>query len=279
MTWEETILQIRSKPEYAELVEKAYLDANIELNVQRFRDSEEFSETIAIFKEQCPNAKRILDIGCGNGISSINFALLGYDVTSIEPNNSITVGSGAIKLLKEKYNLPNVSIIESFAEDANLDLESYDIVYCRQSLHHANNLYSFIQNSVRFLKVGGLFISIRDHVIYSKKDKQQFLNAHPLHAMYGGENAFKRKEYIRAFTHAGLRIKKELRHYDSVINYFPEKTSEVLAKQRLKNDLFKAKIGFLSNSIILQRIYTKYSGILDEQKVLCRVYSYICIKT
>ncbi len=80
MTWEETIQYIRTLPEYKELVEKAYFDEDLMLNVKRFSQSDEFKETITIINTYQPKANKILDIGCGNGISAINFALKGFEV-------------------------------------------------------------------------------------------------------------------------------------------------------------------------------------------------------
>ena len=101
MTWEETIIKIRKEDDYKILVEQAYLDENLELNVQRFSKSKEFEQTLMIIKSYQPNTSSILDIGCGNGISAINLALKGYNVTAVEPDKSKTVGAGAIKELKE----------------------------------------------------------------------------------------------------------------------------------------------------------------------------------
>ena len=97
MTWEETIISIRENEEFKDLVEKAYFDEDLELNVKRFESSEEFNETLKIINKYAPRAKSILDIGCGNGISSINFALKNYHVAAVEPDSSNTVGAGAIK--------------------------------------------------------------------------------------------------------------------------------------------------------------------------------------
>ena len=100
MNWHETIIYIRTKPEYKFLVEKAYFEEDLPLNVERFRNEEEFKETLILLKKYAPNAKNILDIGAGNGISSVAFALAGYNVTVVEPDASDTVGAEAIRKLK-----------------------------------------------------------------------------------------------------------------------------------------------------------------------------------
>jgi ubiquinone/menaquinone biosynthesis C-methylase UbiE len=284
MTWEETIEYIRDRPAYNELVEKAYFDENLELNVSRFRESDEYSETLNIFKEYAPEAKTILDIGCGNGVSTINFAQHGYDVTAVEPDPSTTVGSGAIKILKDKFKLNNIEIYQAFAEDIHFRDNTFDIVYIRQAMHHANNLNDFVRECIRVLKPKGLLLTVRDHVILDQKDKEWFFQQHSLHKFYGGENAFMALEYRNAITRADAVIKVELKHYDSIINYFPQSKEQInnlksnnVYKQKNK---VKRKLGLVSKipfSWNLYKIISSYKP-LDEKKIPGRMYSYIAIK-
>ena len=180
MTWEETIKYIREEEDFKDLVRLAYFDENLSLNVQRFGESEEFIETLKLIKKFQPNATSILDIGSGNGISAVNFALKNFKVTSVEPDPSDTVGYGAICELKEYFNLEDLKVYNAFTEDIAFPNASFDVVYVRQAMHHANNLNKFIAECVRVLKPGGLLLTIRDHVIYSDNDKIAFLKAHPL---------------------------------------------------------------------------------------------------
>ena len=57
MNWEETIQFIRTQPEYNELVEKAYFDENLPVNVERFKKSEEYKETLSLILHYSPDAK------------------------------------------------------------------------------------------------------------------------------------------------------------------------------------------------------------------------------
>lgn len=287
MTWQETIIFIRTQVEFKDLIDKAYFEEYLSLNVERFKQSEEFKETLLLLKQYQPNAKTILDIGSGNGISAVALALAGYNVVTIEPNPSDTVGAGAIRKLKEHYNLSNLEVFETFAEELQLQKESFDIVYARQCMHHAYNLEKFVYQVVRVIKKNGLFITIRDHVIFNKKDKEWFLENHPLQKFYGGENAFTSTEYKTAMLNAGLKIEKEIKYFDNIINYFPSSKEEIsnmfqLAKSkailRLNN-----KIGLLSKISFLQEMYFKKIGlnkesVYDENKVPGRMYSYLCIK-
>jgi ubiquinone/menaquinone biosynthesis C-methylase UbiE len=289
MTWEETIQYIRTKPEYKYLVEKAYFEENLPLNVERFIKSEEFLETLAILKKYQPVATSILDIGAGNGISSIALALSGYEVSVVEPDKSETIGAGAIRKLKEHYQLSNVEIFEAFAEEIQFPDEHFDIVYARQCMHHAYHLEKFVAEASRVLKKGGLFITVRDHVVFDEADKQWFLESHPLHKYYGGENAFSPTEYKSAMQKAGLEVVQEIKHFDSVINYFPSTKDEIENYQSIQIKLREAhlvrKIGFLGKISFLKKLYHLYLDKkvgkilpLDEKNVAGRMYSYLCIK-
>jgi SAM-dependent methyltransferase len=275
-TWEETIKLIRTLPEFNFLVENAYFDEDLQLNVERFRKSEEFIETLKELKRIAPQAKTILDVGSGNGISSVAFALNGYTVTSVEPDNSETIGAGAIRKLKEHYRLKNLNVLESFAERMPLDTESFDVVYFRQAMHHAHDLIGFISECSRLLKKGGALLAIRDHVIFDEEDKQLFLQSHPLHKFYGGENAYTLEQYKSALTSAGLIIQKTLPTFSSPINYFPAKRTDISmlkVKKKTASAIIKVFPGLFSDTF-----KEKVKSVLNEKEFPGRVYSFICTK-
>ena len=285
MTWEQTIEYIRTKPEYNDLVEKAYFDEDIKLNVERFRNSEEYKETLLLLKEFSPSAKTILDVGSGNGISAISFALDGYKVTATEPDKSDTVGAGAIRKLKKEFELTDLDVYEEFAEDINFSNTTFDVIYVRQAMHHAYNLNQFVGNIAKLLKPGGILLTARDHVIYDQKDKDWFFESHPLHKFYGGENAFTAAEYKSAITGAGLTIIKELKYYDSVINYYPASIETLKNFKKGQCDLLRAmlkkKIGFLANIPLVFKWYQQKNKnflLLDEKNTAGRMYSYLSKK-
>jgi ubiquinone/menaquinone biosynthesis C-methylase UbiE len=286
-TWEQTIEYIRTQPEYKELVEEAYFDSNLSANVERFKKSSEFETTLQLIKEYAPNAKSIIDIGAGNGISTIAFAMKGFDVISIEPDPSATIGAGAIRTLVKDYALSNVEVYEKFAEELNLPENNFDVVYARQSMHHAYDLQSFINECSRVLKKGGILITVRDHVVFDHSDKQFFLKEHPLHKFYGGENAFHPNEYKNAFLQANLKLEKELKYFDSPINYFPAQYESKISKYNSLRagamEKLGKKIGPLAQFDFIKNLYLRRAGLTYEQffnetKVAGRMYTYISKK-
>lgn len=237
MTWEEVIIHFRAKPEGQEMIRLSYLEEDLVQNVQRFRASDEYKTTLKWIRANAKGTK-ILDLGAGNGISTISFALDGFEVTAVEPDKSLTVGSGAIRGLISAFELKNVTIVEAYAEELPFENETFDIVYARQAMHHAHDLDSFVKQSYRVLKKGGILLTVRDHVVDNESQKKDFLSYHPLHEFYGGENAFSVLEYASAIKKAGFSIKKTWGPYDSIVNLYP-KTKENIYKKPLSPFYFK----------------------------------------
>ncbi len=65
-------------------------------------------------------------------------------------------------------------------------------------------------------------IAGREHVLSRHQDLDEFLRRHPLHALYGGENAFLLDEYLHALKAAGIKLTKVLNPLESNINLYPQ---------------------------------------------------------
>jgi ubiquinone/menaquinone biosynthesis C-methylase UbiE len=290
MTWEEIIITIRKDPAFKDLVEKAYFEEDLELNVTRFLSSEEFKETNELLRAYLgrDTGLTIADVGAGNGVAAAAFAKNGNVVHAVEPDPSETIGAGAIRKLKKSLELDSLYVIDSFGEQIPLEKGSCDLVYIRQAMHHASDLKQFVAEAARLLKKGGILLTVRDHVIYNPKDKAWFLKVHPLHKFYGGENAFTFEEYSGAMTDAGLKVEKNLRHYDSVINYFPETRSDLNGKlekreteitEGISRKLFKGAAGFRPlRKWYSRRLETSMGPVLDERKIAGRLITFIARK-
>jgi len=288
MTWEETIESIRSKPEFTTLVHDAYFDSDLVANVERFRAGAEFLETLRLLKLHRPEATSIADIGSGNGISTIGFALEGYTVFSIEPDPSLTIGAGAIRQLSKHFNLDGkVKVAERYGEDTGLQSAQVDVVYIRQAMHHAYRLDGMMNECFRILRPGGLLFTVRDHVIFDDKDKAWFLEAHPLHKFYGGENAYTEHEYKSAMRASGFEVLAMFRYYESIINFFPMTEADVKnLAARKESEILKPlrnKVGAIANISFVREWYKRYrkfnpDTVYDEHRVPGRLYSFIAQK-
>jgi len=225
MTWEQSVQWLREQPEQQELVRACYFDDPLLEAAERFWHSTEWQSIAALLPDANGQA---LDLGAGRGISSYALARDGWQVTALEPDDSALVGAGAIELIKQQSHLP-ISIVSEYSEKLPFVDNSFDIVNCRQVLHHARDLAQTCREIYRVLKPGGIMLATREHVISKHEDLQQFLDSHPLHKFYGGENAFLLEEYLSAIRLSGLKVTRIMAPLDSPINYFPMSTEQLHA--------------------------------------------------
>ena len=218
LTWEQAVQWLRDNPDNQDLVRACYYDDPLLAAAERFWQSLEWKSLIALL----PRAQGglALDLGAGRGISSYALAKDGWMVTALEPDLSALVGAGAIRTLAHECCL-SIEVVSEYSEKLPFADSTFDLVNCRQVLHHSRDLTQTCREIFRVLKPGGRMVATREHVISKRDDLQTFLNTHPLHQLYGGEHAFLLAEYTAAITSAGLRIEKLLAPFDSPINYFP----------------------------------------------------------
>jgi SAM-dependent methyltransferase len=248
-TWEQAVSWLISQPDQDNIVKACYYDSPLQSAADRYWQSSEWQA----IREFLPSDRgQALDIGAGNGIASYALAKDGWLVQSLEPDDSQLVGTGAIKKLARETHLP-IHVVQEFGEKLPFEDSYFDLVLARQVLHHAQDLPQLCKEVYRVLKPGGIFIAIRDHVIAKKSDLPKFLEAHPLHQLYGGENAYLRSEYISAIQLANLKINMVLDAFDSPINYSPHTYSTLKDELSLRfnnSPVFQQLIKILTNDMI-----------------------------
>lgn len=223
VSWGEAVQSLIDDPSQQELVKACYFDDPLSVAAERFWASPEWQ----LVSKLLPITRgRALDLGAGRGISSYALARDGWDVTALEPDPSPLVGAQAIRSLVNETGL-NIRIVSEYSEDLPFQAATFDVINCRQALHHAKDLSKTCHEIARVLKPGGIMIATREHVISKARDLQAFLDQHPLHHLYGGENAFQLHQYKAAIREAGLELKTVLGPYDSAINYFPVSDEQI----------------------------------------------------
>jgi ubiquinone/menaquinone biosynthesis C-methylase UbiE len=275
MTWEQAVQWLRDQPDQQELVKECYYDDPLSLVAERFTQSEEWQAVIEILGSHLP--AKVLDLGAGRGISSYAFAKAGCEVIALEPDPSNLVGAGAIRQLFASSNL-QIEIAEEFAETLPFADCTFDIVYGRAVLHHARELPRFCQELARVLKKDGVLLATREHVISKKSDLPQFLDAHALHNLYGGENAYLVKEYLNAIQAAGLEITRVIEPFDSVINYAPMTVKDF--KRQIRARLSRVTSAKLAEAIAeLESCQELYKWLLSKtSNTPGRLYSFLAVK-
>ena len=216
-TWEEAVRWLREQPDRQQLVHDAYYDDPLHEAAQRYWQSEEWAAIRALLTGA---RGRALDVGAGRGIATYALAREGYRVTALEPDASALVGAEAIRSLAAESQLP-IDVTQEFSERLPFEAGHFDLVFARAVLHHTRDLSAACQEFLRVLKPGGVLIAVREHVISRPEDLAAFLANHPLHKLYGGENAFMLDQYCRALTGAGFELQSVLAPLASPINYAP----------------------------------------------------------
>ncbi len=95
--------------------------------------------------------RRVVDFGCGTGLSTRIWSNFSDEVIGIEPNEDMR--SLAIQNAK---GLENISFLQAFAAHTGLETGSADIVTCAQSFHWMEPKAT-LEEAARLLPEGGIF--------------------------------------------------------------------------------------------------------------------------
>jgi len=266
---------IREQPSQRELVLSAFYDDPLTAAAERYRRSDEWQGIRHLLQGRHGAA---LDVGAGRGIASYALAHEGFAVTSLEPDRSDLVGAGAIRALAHDTGLP-IRVVEEFSERLPFPDSTFEVVFARAVMHHTRDLKAACAEFHRVLRPGGLFLGIREHVISRREDLPAFLAAHPMHDLYGGENAFLLGEYLAALESAGLTVEQVLEPLRSPINYFPQTENSL-------RDEIAARAGRILGLRAIVRAMLRPKSIYDAAIWVAtridsrpgRLYSFVCTK-
>lgn len=225
-TWESAVAWLRAQPDRHDFIRAAYYDDPLILAAERYWQSEEWE---AVRPWLPPNRGSALDFGAGRGIASLALARDGFSVTALEPDPSSIVGAEAIRALAAESSLP-ISVVCEGSERLTFPDQVFDVVFARAVLHHVNDLRATCRELFRVLRPGGILLAIREHVISREEDLPEFFDLHPLHKLYGGENAFLLHEYVNALSSAGFRVTRVIAPLQSAVNYAPHTKSSLIAE-------------------------------------------------
>jgi 2-polyprenyl-6-hydroxyphenyl methylase/3-demethylubiquinone-9 3-methyltransferase len=120
------------------------------MNPPRFRY---FYEALTQQLGLTPANLSVLDVGCGGGILSEEFAKVGCRVTGIDPS------APSLETARKHAAIEGQTIDYRQASGENIPFEanSFDVVICCDVLEHVDDLERTIQEVSRVIKPGGMF--------------------------------------------------------------------------------------------------------------------------
>ena len=100
-----------------------------------------------------PEALSVLDVGCGGGILSEEFAKVGCCVTGLDPSEP------SLETARKHATMEGLTIDyrQGSGESMPFEKDSFDVVVCCDVLEHVDNLESTLREVARVLKPGGMF--------------------------------------------------------------------------------------------------------------------------
>jgi 2-polyprenyl-3-methyl-5-hydroxy-6-metoxy-1,4-benzoquinol methylase len=98
--------------------------------------------------------KRVLEVGCGIGTDTINFARAGAQVTAVD------LSERSLEIARQRaavYGLTNISFVHANVEELSEVLrgEQYDLVYSFGVIHHTPHPEAALRELVALLRPGG----------------------------------------------------------------------------------------------------------------------------
>ena len=106
---------------------------------------------LEILKEK---PKRILEVGCGEGANLVNLKKFGFkgEITGVD------LSKAKISFAQKKISF--AKLIEANAYSLPFESEQFDLVFCKNVLHHLANKEKAISEMARVCRVGGKVIII-----------------------------------------------------------------------------------------------------------------------
>lgn len=106
-------------------------------------------DTVLNYLERKPN--RIVDLGCGTGLSTLAWIGKCDNIIGIDPNEEM------LSIARQKSK--NISFIKAYSDNTALPDNSADIVICSQSFHRMNPMDT-LKEVNRILKPSGIFATL-----------------------------------------------------------------------------------------------------------------------
>ena len=172
---------------------------------------------------------KVLDVGCGNGYSSIWIS----KNKNVEMVHSMECNMSGVNLISDNYKRNNIDedkyelILGSFNDIKNHNY--YDFIISMGAIHHSNNLLVTMKSIYDALKPNGIFIA-HEPVMPDQTSNSFYIDKLEKSKKVQGivdikekdrsDNFFRRCEYLTSFYHNGFDVEFEkIDDSNSVENY------------------------------------------------------------
>jgi len=195
------VLRMRNSADYHEWIQSEYLDEDWDAAAGRFLRSAALSDVLEYLRMLgITGGARVLDLGGGRGLLSHGLYKNGYHPTLLEISMSAVTGLGSLAGSWEGFEP-----VCANAEEMPFRDGVFDVVVCKQVIHHSENLPRLLSEVFRILRHGGAVIAYKEHCLPWYGGKHRFLKEHPSARMGAQENAFRTITYHRAFRSCGFK--------------------------------------------------------------------------
>jgi SAM-dependent methyltransferase len=180
-----------------------YPDLRSFMDIQSWDNVEHFLDFVALMENI--RGKRILDIGCGLGYTSLYLSANENVVTAADPSLECCQ---VLEWNACRFGL-NINIYQTTGEELESLPGEYDIALFHSSLHHMDNPLEALKQSRRKLKPGGTLFLIAESILKFFRSKAWYarmLREHPERiGHYGGnEHVYRSYEYVDMIERAGF---------------------------------------------------------------------------
>lgn len=149
---------------------------------------------------------RVLDVATGGGHTALRFAHAVKEVVATDLTQAMLTAA-------QNHILPqanNVRFELADAEQLPFEDASFDLVTCRIAAHHFRDVFRFVQESARVLKLGGKLI-VQDQVVPDDPLAAEYLNAFEILRDPSHVRILSQTEWRNDFLDAGFEVLEEHR--------------------------------------------------------------------
>ncbi|MBO9129890.1 methyltransferase domain-containing protein [Bacillus sp. 165] len=184
------------------------------------------------------NSMTMLDIATGGGHVANRFASIVKKVVALDLTDRMLQQAEAF--IKNNGH-SNVEFVQGDAEALPFADNSFDIVTCRIAPHHFPNIASFVKETYRVLKKGGVFLLI-DNVAPECGELDAFYNTVEKRRDLSHHRALKKTEWLNLLEISGFTIEQMISFTKtfSFNSWFDRMGMPLSDKQELENFILQA---------------------------------------